>query len=44
MAERMSTGLCNQLLDTAPLKDIFDLGFIKIYSGTVPSTADASIR
>lgn len=41
--EKMSTGLCNQLLDTAPLRDIFELGFIKVYAGTVPATADASI-
>lgn len=43
MAQKMSTGLCNQLLDTGCLKDIFDLGFIKLYSGSVPATADASI-
>lgn len=41
--ERMSTALCNQLLDTGSLRDIFALGFIKIYGGTVPATADASI-
>lgn len=41
--EKMSTGTCNKLLDTNPLKTIFNLGFIKIYAGTVPATADASI-
>lgn len=43
MAEKMSTGLCSQLLDTNPLKTLFNLGFIKIYAGTVPATADADI-
>lgn len=42
MAERMSTGLCNKLLDTNPLKTIFNLGFIKIYDGTPPASADAA--
>lgn len=28
------------MLDTAPLRTVLDLGFIKIYSGTVPSSAD----
>lgn len=45
MAEKMSTGLCNQLLDTASLKDVFanDSGpFLNIYDGTPPTTADAA--
>ena len=40
---KASTGLRNKLLDTNPLKTLFNLGFIKIYSGTVPATADDSI-
>lgn len=43
MALKTSTGLRNQLLDTASLRDILDLGFIKIYAGTVPATADDAI-
>jgi hypothetical protein len=43
MAQKMSTGLCNQLLDTNPLKTIFAAGFVDLYSGTVPASADASI-
>lgn len=43
MSEKMSTGLCNKLLDTNPLKTVFNLGFINVYAGTVPGTADASI-
>jgi hypothetical protein len=39
----VSTGLRNKLLDTGSLKSIFNLGFIKIYAGTVPADADASI-
>ena len=31
------------MLDTSPLKTLMSLGFIRIYAGTVPSTADASI-
>ncbi len=42
MAQKMSTGLCNKLLDTNPLKTIFNLGFLKIYGGSVPATADAA--
>ena len=43
MAEKMSTGLCNQLLDTNPLKTIFSTMRIRIYSGTAPATADAAL-
>lgn len=41
-----STGLRNQLLDTASLKDILANGFIHVYASTVPdipATADAAI-
>lgn len=43
MAIKASTGTRNYLLDTGSLKAAFNLGFIKIYAGTVPATADASI-
>src|SRR5580765_4924411 len=43
MAEKMSTGLCSKLMDTSPFRTIFNLGFIKIYSGAIPATADAAI-
>jgi UDP-N-acetylglucosamine enolpyruvyl transferase len=43
MAIKTSTGLRNQMLDTNPLKTVFNLGFLKIYAGTVPADADASI-
>jgi hypothetical protein len=40
MTIKASTGLRNKLLDTNPLKTIFNLGFIKIYNGTAPASAD----
>jgi hypothetical protein len=43
MAIKTSTGLRNQMLDTNPLKTVFNLGFLKIYAGAVPADADASI-
>jgi hypothetical protein len=43
MTYHVSTGLRNKLLDTAPLKTILNLGFINIYGGTVPATADDAI-
>lgn len=43
MALKASTGLRTKLLDTGSLKDIMDLGFIKMYAGTVPATADDAI-
>lgn len=43
MALKASTGLRNKLLDTNPLKTIFNLGFLEIYGGTVPADADQSI-
>lgn len=43
MAFKASTGLRTKMLDTNPMKTIFAAGFIKIYAGTVPATADDSI-
>lgn len=43
MAQKMSTALCNQLLLNNPFKTIFNLGFLKFYSGTAPATADAAL-
>jgi hypothetical protein len=43
MALQLSTGLRNKMLDTSSLKTQLDSGFINIYSGTVPATADAPI-
>lgn len=42
MALKTSTGLRNKMLDANPLKTIFALGFIKIYTGAAPATADAA--
>lgn len=42
MAIKTSTGLRNKLLDTSPLKTIFSLGFLEVWSGTVPTDADQS--
>jgi hypothetical protein len=35
MAIKTSTGLRNQMLDTNPLKTVFNLGFLKIYDSSV---------
>lgn len=44
MAIKMSTGLRNQMLSGDSLKNIFDAGSeIRIYSGTVPPSADNSV-
>lgn len=43
MTLKASTGLRNALLDTGPLKTAMDLGFIHIYAGAVPSSADDSL-
>lgn len=43
MTIKASTGLRNKLLDTNPLKTIFNLGFLNIYSGPLPSTADDAL-
>lgn len=40
---KFSTGFRNQLMTTAAARDIMDLGFIKIYGGAVPATADAAL-
>jgi len=42
MALKASTGCRNKLLDTNPFKTIFNLGFIEIYSGAEPASADAA--
>jgi hypothetical protein len=42
MALKFSTGFRDALLDTNDLKTLFDGGFIKVYSGTVPANADAA--
>ncbi len=43
MSLKASTGLRNYMLDTGSLKAALALGFIKIYAGTVPADADASL-
>lgn len=43
MAFQISTALSNKMLDTAPLRTVMNLGFIKIYAGTPPADADAAI-
>lgn len=43
MTIKASTGLRNQLQDTAPMKTILAGGFIKLYSGTPPDSADDAI-
>lgn len=43
MALKASTGLRNKLLGANPLSTVLANGFIKIYSGTPPATADAAI-
>lgn len=43
MTLKASTGLRNYMLDTGPAKTALANGFIKIYSGPEPATADAAI-
>ncbi len=43
MTLKLSTGARNTMLDTGSLKSIFALGFIKIYTGSAPATADAAV-
>ncbi|RZL88830.1 MAG: hypothetical protein EOP82_21680 [Variovorax sp.] len=43
MTLKVSTGLRNAMLDTQSLKTALALGFIKLYSGAVPATADAAV-
>jgi hypothetical protein len=42
MTTRNSTGLVNKLLVTGSFKATMALGFIRIYSGSQPSSADAA--
>ena len=43
MAFKVSTGLRNSMLDTESFKAAMDLGFLKIYEGAVPASADDSL-
>ena len=43
MAIKASTGLRDGALGNSSIKDLLDLGFIDIYAGTVPATADADV-
>lgn len=43
MALKISDALANDLLDGASLKSQLDGGFISIYAGTVPATADTAL-
>jgi len=43
MTIKLSTGLRDDLLDTGSLKSIFNLGFLKIYSGSPPSSANDAV-
>lgn len=43
MAIKTSTGLRDYLLATGAFKTGMDGGFLKLYGGTVPSTADAAL-
>lgn len=43
MAAKISTGLRDAILGSSSLKSALDLGFLDIYSGTPPATADAAI-
>ena len=43
MAVKLSTGLRQGVAITGSLKNLLDNGFIRIYSGTEPASADASI-
>ena len=43
MTIKTSTGLRNKMLDTGSLKSRLALGFIKIYSGAEPATADDAV-
>ena len=43
MAMMISTGLATHLAGTGSMKSAMDLGFIKIYGGAPPATADAAL-
>lgn len=40
---KASTALRNKLLDTSPFRTVFNLGFLKIYAGPVPASADDAL-
>jgi len=42
MAIKASTGLRTHMLDSGPLKTALDGGFIRIFSGAIPDSADDS--
>ena len=42
MTIKASTGLRNALLDSGPLKELLNAGFLHLYGGTVPASADAA--
>lgn len=42
MSEMISTALANKMLDTGSLKATFNNAEIRIYSGSVPASADAA--
>ena len=44
MTTKASTGLRNHVLATGSVKAALDSGFLEIYSGTEPATADAAIE
>lgn len=43
MAIKISNALAEDMLDGSPLDDQLNAGFISIYAGTVPATADAAL-
>jgi len=43
MTIKISTGLRDDMLDTGSLKTIFNLGSIKIYSGSAPASANDAV-
>lgn len=43
MAIKISTGLRNALLDTGSFRGTMNEGFLNIYSGSAPATADAAL-
>lgn len=42
MTFQASTGLRTKMLDTSPLRTLLNLGFIKVYTGAPPASADAA--
>lgn len=43
MTTKLSTGLRNDMLVTDGLRQLLAAGFVKIYAGTEPATADAAL-